>query len=92
MSASFSYFVYAAPMHEVSCVGYTPRTWDPRSLLSMLNGLLYFGLLQRLCSDYLLYFFLPRILITIFIFIIYYLLYLLEISSDTNLNSPVNPM
>ena len=29
-------------MREVSCVGYTPRAWDPRSLWSMVNDLLYF--------------------------------------------------
>ena len=31
-------------MLEVSCVRYTPRAWDTRSLKSMLNGPLYFGL------------------------------------------------
>ena len=31
----------AVPMREVSCVGYRPRAWDLRSLLSMLNGPLY---------------------------------------------------
>ena len=33
------------PMREVYCVGYTPRAWGPRSLLTMLNGPFYFGLL-----------------------------------------------
>ena len=35
----------------VSCVGYTPRAWDPRFLLTMQNCLVYFGLLQRLRSE-----------------------------------------
>ena len=38
------YFTLVVPMREVSCVGYTHRAWEPRSLLSMLNGHLYFGL------------------------------------------------
>ena len=48
---SSSCFTLAVPMREVSCVGYTPRAWDPRSLQSMLNGPAYFGRLQRLRSD-----------------------------------------
>ena len=45
VSVFSSCFTPAVPMLEVSCVGYTPRAWDPRSLQSMLNGPLYFGLL-----------------------------------------------
>ena len=40
-SAPSSCFTLAVPMRGVSCVGYTPITWDPRSLQSMLNGPLY---------------------------------------------------
>ena len=29
--ASSSYFTLPVPMREVSCVGDTPRAWDPRS-------------------------------------------------------------
>ena len=29
---SSSYFTFAVPMREVSCVGYTPRAWGPRPL------------------------------------------------------------
>ena len=43
VSASSSYFTLAVPMREVYCVGYAPRAWDPRSLLSILDGPLYFG-------------------------------------------------
>ena len=42
VSAPSSYFTLAVSMREVLCVGYTPREWDPRSLQSILNGLLYF--------------------------------------------------
>ena len=41
VSASFSYFTLAVSMREVSCLGYTPRAWDLRSLQSILDGLLY---------------------------------------------------
>ena len=51
VSAFSSHFTLAVPMSEVSCVEYTLRAWDPRSLQSMLNGVLYFGLLQHLRSD-----------------------------------------
>ena len=43
--SSFSYFSFAVPMREVSCMGYTPRAWDPRSVQSMLNNPLYLGVL-----------------------------------------------
>ena len=33
-----------APIHEVSCVEYTLRAWDPRCLQSKLDGSLFFGL------------------------------------------------
>ena len=45
VSISSSSFVLAVPMREVYCVGYTFRAWHPRSLQSILNGPLYFGLL-----------------------------------------------
>ena len=32
VSAASSYFSLAVPIREVSCVGCTPRAWDPRSL------------------------------------------------------------
>ena len=32
LSVSSSCFTLAVPMREVSCVGYTPRAWDPRSV------------------------------------------------------------
>ena len=51
VSASSACFTLAVSMREVSFVVYTPRAWDPRSLQSMLNSPLYFGLLQRLRSD-----------------------------------------
>ena len=35
VSASSSCFALAVPMREVSCVGYTPRAWDPSSLQSI---------------------------------------------------------
>ena len=38
----YSYFTLAVPMREVSCVGYTLRSWNLRTILSMLSGLLYF--------------------------------------------------
>ena len=41
-----SCFSLAAPMHEVSCVGYTPRAWDPCSLQSILDYLLYFKVIK----------------------------------------------
>ena len=44
VSASSSCFTLAVPLREVSCLGYTPRAWDTRSLQSMLNGPLYFSL------------------------------------------------
>ena len=34
-------------MREVSCVGYTPRAWDPRSLQSILDVSLVFRHFQR---------------------------------------------
>ena len=37
-------FTLAVINRQVSCFGYTPREWDRRTLQSMLNGLLYFGL------------------------------------------------
>ena len=46
VSASTSYLTLTVLMREVSCVGYTPRAWNPRSLWSMLDGPLYFGLLE----------------------------------------------
>ena len=55
LSVFSSCFTFAVPMRLVSCVGYTPHAWDPRSLLSMLIGLLYFGLLERFCIDWRLY-------------------------------------
>ena len=39
VSASSSCFSLAVSMHEASCVGYTPRAWDPRSLRSILDGI-----------------------------------------------------
>ena len=48
LSASSSYFTLAVPMHEVPCVGYTPHAWDPRSLQSIRNGLMYFRPLNSL--------------------------------------------
>ena len=51
VSTVSSCFTLAVFMHEVFCVGYTLCARDPRSLLSMLNGLLYFGLLERFCID-----------------------------------------
>ena len=50
VSAPTSSFTLAVSMREVNCAGYTPA-WDPRSLQSMLNGLLYFSLLQHLRGD-----------------------------------------
>ena len=50
VSPSSSYFTLAVSIRKVSCVGYTPRAWDPRSLYSMLNGFLYFGPLRSLRS------------------------------------------
>ena len=44
VSASSSCFTLTVLMREVSCVGYTPRAWNPRPLYAMLNGLLYFDL------------------------------------------------
>ena len=41
VSASSSCFTLAVPMCKTYCVAYTPRAWDPRSLLSMLNDPLY---------------------------------------------------
>ena len=40
-SASSSYFFLAIPMREVSCMGYIPRAWDPRSLQCILDCPLY---------------------------------------------------
>ena len=44
VSASFFFFTLAVLMGEVSCVRYTFRVWDPRSLHSILDVLLYFFL------------------------------------------------
>ena len=38
-------------MRDVSCVKYTPRAWDARSLQPKLIDPLYFGIMQRLRSD-----------------------------------------
>ena len=38
-------------MHEVYRVGYLLRAWDPRSLQSILNDLLYFSILQHLLLE-----------------------------------------
>ena len=58
VSASSSYFTLAVPVCEVQvyvlCGIYTPRAWYSRSLQSKLNSLLYFDLLQRFRSDYIL--------------------------------------
>ena len=40
--SSSSCIILAVLMREVSCVGYIPRTWDPRSLQPILDGPLYF--------------------------------------------------
>ena len=42
VSASFC-FTLAVPMREVSCVEYTPRAWDPRSLQSTQNSPAYYS-------------------------------------------------
>ena len=44
MSALTSSFTLTVPMREVSCVEYSPRAWDPRSLQSILDVPLYFWL------------------------------------------------
>ena len=41
VSAPASFFSLAVPMHEVYCVGYSPRAWAPRSLQSMLDDSFY---------------------------------------------------
>ena len=46
MSAPSSFSTLAVSMHEVYCVGYTHRAWDPR----FLDVPLYFGPFQRLRS------------------------------------------
>ena len=42
VSAPTSCFTFAVPMREVSCVGYTLRAWDLRSLQFILYVPLYF--------------------------------------------------
>ena len=44
VSAPTSCFTLSVPMREVYCVRYTPRAWDSRSLLSILDVPLYFRL------------------------------------------------
>ena len=51
VSAPTVSFALAVSMREVYCVEYTPRAWDPRSLQSILDVPLYFGVLQRLRRD-----------------------------------------
>ena len=41
-TTTYSLFIYAVPMREVSCVRYTPCTWDPSSLQAILDGPLYY--------------------------------------------------